>query len=149
MKPDALWIRLPALFVFVAAAYFTAFNWIEHRRHVHGGWEVTFSREAGVPSLAIAQKSLHISDCKIRFPGGAVTNLNLPQTVVFDAPDKTIPFGVIPFSDLTFLPGTVTFKLFGHTVELVPRVLGIDGREQAWFSGPPLDLPARAKKSGE
>jgi hypothetical protein len=65
--------------------------------------------------------------------------------VLFDNPTNTPPFGKIPFSDLTFLPGTVTIKFCGHTVELIPRVLGIDGKEHAWFSGSTLDLPAQAE----
>ena len=144
MKSNAFAWRVAALFVVVTAVYFTGFNWIEHRRHFKGGWEVTFTQENGTPCLVVDQKTLQISGCKIRFPGGMVTNLTLPQTVVFDAPDKTVPFGKILFSDLTFLPGTVTIMLFGHTVELIPRVLAIDGKEHAWSSNSSLDLAARA-----
>jgi hypothetical protein len=34
--------------------------------------------------------------------------------------------------DLRFLPGTVTFQLYGHEVELLPRALMIDRQEHPW-----------------
>jgi hypothetical protein len=143
MKSDSFGPRVAALFAVVVVVYFAVFTWIEHRRHLKGPWVVSFAEERGTPVLVVSQKYLGISDCRIRFPGGTVTNQNLPQTVAFDSPTTIAPFGNIPFSDLTFLPGTVTIKLCGHTVELIPRVLGIDGKEHAWFSGSTLDLPAR------
>jgi len=36
--------------------------------------------------------------------------------------------------DTTFLPGTVAFQLFGHEIELLPRVLIIDHEEHPWHS---------------
>ncbi len=143
MSFDIRWSRLVALFVGVTVAYLALFNLIEHRRHVKGPWEVTFTQESGVPCLVIRQRTLGISGCKLRFPGGSVTNLELPQTVIFDFPGKKAPFGRIPFSDLTFLPGTVTIDLFGHTIEMIPRVLGIDGTEHPWVSDSTVDLPDR------
>ena len=45
-----------------------------------------------------------------------------------------VPFGKCVFMDTTFLPGTVTFELFGHEIELLPRVLIIDRQEHRWQS---------------
>jgi hypothetical protein len=42
--------------------------------------------------------------------------------------------------DTTFLPGTVTFELFGHEIELLPRVLMIDHEERPWLSNHPITL---------
>ena len=42
--------------------------------------------------------------------------------------------GEIVFQDSTFLPGTLTLKLFGHMVEFLPRVMIIDRREVPWAS---------------
>ena len=142
MNKDFPLRRIVALF-FMVVLYFAIFNWIERQRHVKGPWEVTFTQDAGAPCLVINQRTLGILDRKMRFPGGSVTNLNLPQTVIFDFPGKKPPFGEIPFADLTFLPGTVTIDLFGHTVELIPRVLGIDGAEHPWSDTAAIELPDR------
>ena len=70
------------------------------------------------------------------FSGQKLTQSNTVHAFVFDDPTKTnIPFGEIVFQDLTFLPGTVTLNLFGHEVELLPRVLIIDKEEHAWKTG--------------
>jgi hypothetical protein len=52
--------------------------------------------------------------------------------------------------DTTFQPGTVTFQLFGHEIELLPRTLVLDRQEHGWQSGeiialnapPPTNAPA-------
>jgi hypothetical protein len=36
--------------------------------------------------------------------------------------------------DTTFLPGTLAFNLLGHQIQLIPRVLTIDGKEMPWGS---------------
>ncbi len=43
--------------------------------------------------------------------------------------------------DTTFLPGTVTFELFGHEIELLPRALIIDRQEHAWQPNAAINLP--------
>jgi hypothetical protein len=45
-----------------------------------------------------------------------------------------VPFGKCVFMDTTFLPGTLAFELFGHEIQLIPRVLTIDKQEQPWRS---------------
>jgi hypothetical protein len=44
------------------------------------------------------------------------------------------------FQDPTFLPGTVTIRLFGHVVEFLPRVLTIDKKEYPWQSGAVIEV---------
>jgi hypothetical protein len=47
-----------------------------------------------------------------------------------------VPFGTCVFMDTTFLPGTVSFtNIFGHDIELLPRVLIIDRQEHSWKTG--------------
>ena len=46
-----------------------------------------------------------------------------------------VPFGQCIFMDTTFLPGTLTFRMFGHELELLPRTLVVDHQEQPWRSG--------------
>jgi len=67
--------------------------------------------------------------------------------VVFDFPEKPVPFGKVKFEDLTYLPGTVTFYFFGHDVELLPRALYINRKARPWQSNEtitltPADKPA-------
>jgi hypothetical protein len=52
-----------------------------------------------------------------------------------------VPFGKCVFLDTTFLPGTVVLDLFGHEVQLLPRVLTIDHVEHAWHSGGRFVVP--------
>ena len=39
------------------------------------------------------------------------------------------------------LPGTATFELFGHEIQLLPRVLIIDRREYPWRPNATITLP--------
>jgi hypothetical protein len=41
--------------------------------------------------------------------------------------------------DATSLPGTVAFELFGHEIQLLPRVLTIDNQERPWRSNEIID----------
>ena len=52
-----------------------------------------------------------------------------------------VPFGNCVFMDTTFLPGTITFQLFGHEIELLPRVLVIDRQEHPWRPDTAIALP--------
>jgi hypothetical protein len=77
---------------------------------------------------------------KIVFPGARTALTNLSTSVLFDNPIKTVPFGKFVFHDLMYLPGTVTLELFGHEIELLPRVLIIDRKEYPWKSGATISL---------
>jgi len=71
------------------------------------------------------------------------TNAHPPITLIFREPRPvpySVPFGKCVFMDTTFLPGTVTFQLFGHEIELLPRVLIIDHAEHPWLSHSTLSL---------
>jgi hypothetical protein len=49
-------------------------------------------------------------------------------------------FGRVLYEDLTILPGVVTFDLFGHEIELLPRTLIINKKEIPWKSESVLEL---------
>lgn len=124
--------------------YVIGFSWIEHERGKGGPWQVVFATENGHPALTISQPKLHLADVKIVFaatnpPAGPAQTLNfkLAQPVPFD-----VPFGRCIFLDTISLPGTVTFQLFGHEIQLMPRVLTIDRVEHPWQSGQTISLPA-------
>ena len=122
-------------FLIAVVLYTVSYRAIEHRRTRDGAWQVTFAGEAQVPTLIINEPGLHISNLRITFPKTptAMTNTMLvfaqPQPVPF-----AVPFGQCLFEDTTFQPGTVVFKMFGHEIQLLPRVLTIDKVEYPWQS---------------
>jgi hypothetical protein len=44
------------------------------------------------------------------------------------------------FLDTVFLPGTIVLVMFGHQIQLMPRVLTIDGVEHPWRAGENIKL---------
>lgn len=149
MKRDGL--LKPALVAFGIAAivYFIAYTAIEHRRTRRGPWQVTFTLVNNhVPALVISQPSLALTNVEITFPGQKASAD--PRTILsFRDPRPVpyaVPFGTCIFMDTTFLPGTVVFNLFGHEIQLLPRVLTIDKREQPWRSNETLAVPESADR---
>src|SRR3954469_1271297 len=136
MKSDNLLRHLVVPFGIAVLIYAISYSWIEHRRTRKGPWEVLFTNDnSGTPALVINQPALAITNLQITFPGEtARTNASLsfrtPQQVPWE-----VPYGKCVFMDTTFLPGTVTIDLFGHEIELIPRVLTIDHKEMSWQSG--------------
>jgi hypothetical protein len=137
MRADNPLKHFAIAFVLAIICYVVAYGFIEHRRNRKGPWQVVFTNTpAGDPALVINQGALAIHNATIRFPGVSmpppVTNqpeFSQPKQVPWD-----VPFGKCIFMDTTFLPGTLTFQMFGHDIELLPRVLVIDRQEHPWKS---------------
>jgi hypothetical protein len=128
-------------FALVLGLYLSVFYGIEHLRNRKGGWTVDFRAGAGLdgaPALVVAQTSLALTNVTILFHGENATNA--PGRVVFDRVRQPVPMGRVLYEDLTFLPGVVTFELFGHEVELLPRTLVANHRLIPWRSGMTVDL---------
>jgi hypothetical protein len=125
------------VFLVVLVCYLGIFHWIEHRRMRKGPWQAVFSAEGdGTPVLTLHQKALRIEGARLVFPGETSPSIpSWPQEILFDQPGLTVPFGEIIYEDLTFLPGVITFNLFGHEVELLPRTLIINKKEVPWTPG--------------
>jgi hypothetical protein len=148
---------LAFLLALIGYAFF--YQTIEHRRVHKGPWQVTFTHNrAGAPAIVITQPRLAITNVQIVFPKETslatnaarargldqahpdlpVTNHPSPSTALLFAQPRPVPyevpFGKCVFMDTTFLPGTVTFNLFDHEIELLPRVLVIDRRGHPWQS---------------
>lgn len=141
MKSGLNATSLLGLFAAVLAVYLAGFYGLEHLRHRKGPWTVTFLTDPnGQPALRVNQPTLDVSDVMLRFAGVQVTASNLPTSIAFDTPRKPVPFGTVLFEDLTFLPGVVTFHLFGHEIELLPRVLVVNHRPVPWSNGMALTL---------
>jgi hypothetical protein len=140
------------LFAAVLVLYFAGFQGIEFLRHRKGPWQVQFASEAEGASVTIAQPAMGISPTRIRFPGETGGASNFVQQRAMDDPRGALPFGRIVYADLTALPGVVTLDLFGHEIELSPRVLVINGRQVSWSAGTSVELfptnkPATPPKS--
>ena len=128
-------------FLVVLVLYIGVFNGIEWWRHRKGAWEVTFVTDFdGNPAIIVYQSTLSISSFELVFLGEHVAETNLAQKVVFDRPLQPVPFGKLLYEDLTLLPGVVTFDLFGHEIELLPRVLLINKKEIPWKSDAIVEL---------
>lgn len=127
-----------AALVFVACVliYLGFFKLDLHLRNRHGPWMVAFTNEVtGEPSLIISQPQLNLADIKLVAVSEKLSATNKSGSLAFDFPPESIPFGKLIFFDTTYLPGTLTFDIFGHGVELIPRTLRVDGKEIPWKSG--------------
>ncbi len=126
----------------VAVLYLVVFNAIEHFRNRKGPWEVAFSSGTNAPAIIIDQPRLNIRNVKILLPS-ADTNAVDATNIYFDQARPVpfaVPFGQCVGLDTITMPGTVALKLQGHAIQLLPRVLTIDGREVAWQSGATITL---------
>jgi hypothetical protein len=138
--------HLVVLFLMVTGLYLGAFHGLEYWNHRLGPWEVEFTSDAAAqPALIVRQRALQLAAVRIEFPGERVAQSNFAARVQFDSPAKPIPYGRVIYDDLRQLPGVVTFDLFGHEIELLPRVLIANKQEVAWQSGRVLALRSTQK----
>ena len=151
MKPEGFLKHAVAAFIIALLLYLAAYSFIEHRRVRNGSWLVTFTQNSGVPMLVVSEPALAITNVQIVFPGASVDETNLNSTLDFAQPfpvPHPVPFGEIIFMDTTFLPGTVVFQMFGHEIQLIPRVLTIDKQERPWRSNEIISLPPQDPNAG-
>ena len=124
---------IAVFFLLLLPAYVAVFYGIEHWRLYQGPWEVRFQSDAaGHPSLLVRQPKRNLVKLEIILQGETIPSTNLSETITFDRPFKPVPFAKVIYEDLTSLPGVVTFDLFDHEVELLPRVLVINHVEIPW-----------------
>ena len=138
MKSDSLFRHIFVPFAIALLAYIVFYTVIEHRRTVKGPWRVTFTSDAShEAALSIDQPMLGITNVGVIFKdqtlatnfSGKVLTFEQPMPVPYD-----VPFGKCIFMDTTFLPGTLVLEAFSHEVQLLPRTLLIDRKEQGWHS---------------
>ncbi len=141
MRSDGSIRHFAIAFAIALVLYIASFSWIQHRRVLKGPWEITFATDAaGQPSLIISEPIIKISE-KLTFPGKKIAPANLARVQRFNEAVTNLPFGEMIFQDPTFLPGTVTMRLFGHEIELLPRVLIVDKKEIPWRAGKIVEVP--------
>jgi len=135
-KPGSSIKHFILAFILAAVGYVIAFQVIESRREHKGPWQVNFTTNSeGDATMVIDQPSLAISNVRIAFLESKYARTGAPVVYTFGQPTNTpfaVPFGECKLMDLRFLPGTVTFQLYGHEVELLPRALMIDRQEHPW-----------------
>ena len=131
-------------FAIALVLYIVTYGWIQHNRSRKGPWEIDFANTNGAPALIINQPRLGLTNVSLIFEGeSAITNA---ARVEFRVPQQTpfhVSFAECVFEDLTFLPGTVTFKAYNHEIELLPRVLIIDQKKNEWKSGALITISRR------
>jgi len=132
---------IAAWFFVVLALYLLIFYSTEYWRQRKGPWEVGFITDANAnPSIVVYQPRLKISSVELLFPGEKASQSNFSERVSFARPLTKVPFGRVLYEDLTVLPGVITFDLFGHEVELMPRTLVVNKKEVAWKSESVVEL---------
>ena len=150
MKSEGMAKNLVVAFLFALVLYAVTYHFIEYRRTRNGPWQITFSTNTtGAPAIVINQPQLGITNLQFIFAGQTVPLTNLPASPDFSQPHPVpyeLPFGRCVFVDSTFLPGTLTVDVFGHEIELLPRVLIVDHQERAWASGQSATLPSATER---
>ena len=146
MKSDSPLKHFVIVFIIALVGYWLAYHAIEHRRNRKGPWDVTFANTpTGGPAIMVNQAALRLTNVQISFLDSAASATSSPATLSFGQPREVpydVPFGKCIFMDTTFLPGTVTFQLLGHEIELLPRILIIDHDEYPWRSNTNITLRA-------
>lgn len=133
-------------FALAVGCYVVGFGVDRQLRTRRGPWSVTFQQgEGGDACLVIQQPRLGIRDVQVSFAGERWTQA--PVTVRFEHPRESVPLGRVKYDDLSYLPGVVTLELYGHEIELLPRVLYVDRRAVPWTQATNLVLTAADRQA--
>ena len=134
MQSDGFLKHLLIAFGLALLGYGLLYGCDRHLRSRKGAWEFTFSSSSkGEPVLTIDQPYHGISKVRVVIEGETFEGPT--KRLRFDQPGIQLPFGKSVFFDTTFLPGSVTFDLFGHEVEVLPRTMIINFKEHPWKTG--------------
>ena len=142
MKPGGPpYKSIAVTFVLALTFYIIAWSWLTRRQTMQGPWQVVFTNDlSGVPAIIITQPKLGLTNVTVLFPEEKIPATNTTGVVRFATPQLPVPFGTLLYDDLMFLPGIVTFDLFGHEIELQRRVLVLNRSEHPWKSGETVSL---------
>ena len=140
---DKLPRHLLIAFVLAVGIYGVFFSCDQALRKRKGPWEVQFqTNAAGHAFITVNQPALGVTNVQVVFLGERAASTG---RVIFDRPQQRIPFGKTKFEDLTYLPGSVAFDFFGHELELLPRTLYLNKKEQPWAPNAVHQLSANEK----
>lgn len=145
-----------AAFLIAGIGYWVLFYGIEHLRTRNGPWTISFTSvtlDRPSPAIVISQPELKLQNVTLSFPGEPLPKGFVPSAWVAAEARQVpfdLPFGSLIFLDTTVLPGTVTMRLFGHEIELIPRTIIIDHLEYPWVTGTNIQvLPLTSRGEGE
>jgi hypothetical protein len=144
MKREGALRQFLIAFLIAAAGYAVFYTVIENRRTRKGPWLITFGQAAAVPAIIINQPSVGITNVTLVFEGQTAAGSPTPLPINFAEARMVpfeVPYGKVIFLDTTFLPGTVTMQLFGHEIELLPRVMILDHSEHLWRPDDVIRVP--------
>ncbi len=147
--------------VIAVVIYMGFYSFDQWMRKKDGPWEVTFAEDSnGTPMLVVNWETRGYIDCRIVFPGESVPlgfkNVRTNYVDPVHLPLQ-VPFGQWFYADLTYLPGTVTYDLFGedangssrgrrHEIELLPRALVVNRKSHPWRAGMRIEVPVGDKR---
>ena len=100
--------------------------------------------------IVVNQPRLGLTNVTLVFPGESGAAVTNSDRVEFRVPKQTpfrVSFAECVFEDLTFLPGTVTLQACKHEIELLPRTLVIDQKENDWKSGAVINIVTDKSKT--
>tara|TARA_B100000686_G_scaffold232769_1_gene240379 strand:- start:683 stop:1315 length:633 start_codon:yes stop_codon:yes gene_type:complete len=143
---DRLWPFALGMAAVALVVYVFTYAGDQSLRSKDGGWQVTFTtNSAGTPMLRVDLPSKGFTNCTVVFEGESVPADFQPLTTNFTDPTHLpvpVLFGEWFYADLTYLPGAVTFNLFGkeangtagmrHEVELIQAGLVVDRHRHDW-----------------
>lgn len=157
---DRLWPFALGMAAVALLVYVFTYTGDQTLRHKDGGWQVTFTTNAtGTPLLQVDLPSKGFTNCVVIFEGEAVPAGFQPMTTNFSNPEHLpvrVPFGEWFYADLTYLPGAVTFNLFGaeangtagmrHEVELIQAGLVVNRHRHDWQPGLTVTATTEGKR---
>ena len=147
------------MFAIAIVIYTFFYSTDQSLRSKDGGWEVTFTtNQFGAPMLQASLMSKGIENCSVVFNGEKLPPDFKPVTTNLVTPIQlpvAVPFGQWFYADLTYLPGVVTFNLFGedgnatgrrHEVELLQRGLVVNRKKHDWQPSLKIEVSPKDKK---
>ena len=146
------------MFFIALSVYVLTYSTDQNLRRKDGGWEVSYTtNQTGTPMMVVNLPSAGITNRTVIFNGETVppyfktyaTNYVIPTHL-----PVAVPFGQWFHGDLTYLPGVVTFNVFGadanttglrHEVELQKRGLVVNRQRYDW-NGTPVEVSPADKR---
>ncbi len=147
------------MFFIALGVYVLLYSTDQNIRSKDGGWEVTYTtNQTGAPMMVVNLPSAGITNRMVIFNGETVPAGFAPFSTNYVTPTHLpvdVPFGRWFHGDLTYLPGVVTFNLFGvdtnatglrHEVELQKRGLVVNRKRHYWQSTEPVEVSPEDKQ---
>ena len=146
------------MFFIALGVYVLMYSTDQNIRSKDGGWQISYTtNQSGTPMMVINLASSGITNRTVIFNGETVPPDFKTYTTNYVTPTHlpvAVPFGQWFHGDLTYLPGVLTFNVFGadanttglrHEVELQKRGLVINRKRYDW-NGTPVEVSPEEKR---